>query len=75
MVKLPEEMTANPDVSAILLDARKIAEDRKNETLTSLHVLLALVQRAPKSILKLIEDAGGTKPTVVAAIERAMQTM
>lgn len=72
MVKLPEEMTANPEVSAILLDARKIAEDRNDETLTSLHVLLALVQRAPKSILKLIEDAGGSKERVIAAIERAM---
>lgn len=70
LVKLPEEMTANPELSAILLDARSLAEERNHEILNSMHVMHALIRRAPASVLSIIESAGGTKEKVLASIEQ-----
>jgi len=72
MVEPPAEMTANPEVSAILLDARAIAEQRKHEYLTPLHVLHALTQRASRQVLDLIEGAGGSREKLMAGIERSL---
>ena len=72
MVDAPAEMTANPEVSAILMDARVAAEQRKHNVLTSLHIMYALIQRASREVLKLIEDAGGSKEKVLAGIERSL---
>ena len=73
MVIVPAEMTANPEVSAILLDARAIAEQRKHEYLTPLHVLHALLQRASRPVLEMIEAAGGSKGKLLPKIERTLQ--
>jgi hypothetical protein len=68
-IDVPAEMTASPECSAILMDARTIADQRKEELLISPHVLMALVRRAPRPILELLESAGGSKEKVLAAIE------
>jgi hypothetical protein len=68
-IEVPADMTANPECAAILIDARTIAEERKEELLISPHVLLALLRRAPRQVLELIESAGGSKEKVLAAIE------
>jgi ATP-dependent Clp protease ATP-binding subunit ClpA len=73
MVKLPEEMTANPEVSAILMDARTLAEQRKHEFLAPVHVFYALIQRASRGVLDMIENAGGSKEKLVERIERTLQ--
>ena len=65
----PAMMTANPEVSAILLHARSLAEERKEERLTPIHVFHALLTRASPAVLQLIEPAGGTREKVLAAIE------
>jgi len=75
MVNVPAEMTANPEVSAILLDARTTAEQWKHEYLTPLHVLHALMQRASRPVLDLIRNAGGTPEKVLAEIERTLGDM
>jgi ATP-dependent Clp protease ATP-binding subunit ClpA len=72
MVRPPEEMTANPELSAILLDAKALAEERNHEVLNSMHVMHALIRRAPASVLEVIESAGGTKEKVLASIEQTM---
>ena len=72
MVDAPAEMTANPEVSAILMDARMIAEQRKHEYLTPLHVFHALMNRASRPVLELIQDAGGSREKVLESIERAL---
>jgi hypothetical protein len=68
-IEVPAEMTADPECAAILMDAREIAEQRKEALLISPHVLMALVRRAPRQILELIESAGGSREKVLAAIE------
>jgi len=73
MVVVPAEMTANPEVSAILMDARTTAEQRKHEYLTPLHVLHALMQRASRPVLDLIRNAGGTPEGVLAKIELTLK--
>ena len=72
LVRPPEEMTANPELSAILLDARSLAEEKNHEILNSMHVMHALIRRAPPSVLKIIELAGGTKEKVLASIEQLL---
>jgi ATP-dependent Clp protease ATP-binding subunit ClpA len=69
-VDAPAEMTANPELSAILLDARELAEKKDHDVLNSMHVMHALIRRAPDSVLKIIESAGGTKEKLLASIER-----
>lgn len=72
MVNVPAEMTANPEVSAILMDARSIAEQRKHEYLTPVHVVHALVTRASKPVLELLHHAGASRENVLAALERTL---
>ena len=72
MVVVPEEMTANPEVASILMDARMLAEERKEEYLTPLHVFYALVNRASASVLQLLEAGGGTREKVLASIESVL---
>jgi hypothetical protein len=72
LVKLPDEMTANPELSAILLDARTLAEEKNHEILNSMHVMYALLRRAPATVLRIIESAGGTKEKVLASIEQLL---
>jgi hypothetical protein len=64
------DITANPELSAILLDARGLAERKRADGLDSAHLLYALIQRAPTPVLKVIESAGGTKEKVLATIEQ-----
>ena len=72
MVQLPEEMTANPEVASILMDARMVAEERKEEHVTPLHVFHAVMKRASPRILQLIQDAGGTREKIITAIESVL---
>lgn len=72
LVKLPEEMTANPELSAIFLDARELAEQKNHEILNSMHVMHALIRRAPAGVLKIIESAGGTREKILASIEQLL---
>jgi ATP-dependent Clp protease ATP-binding subunit ClpA len=69
-VEVPAEMTANPEVSAILMDARTLAE--KEELLGSHHVLYALLRRASSRVLDLLQSAGGTKEKLFASIEQVL---
>jgi hypothetical protein len=69
-VDAPAEMTANPELSAILLDARELAETKDHDVVNSMHVMHALMQRAPASVMKIIESAGGTKERLLTSIER-----
>ena len=71
-VDVPIELTANPEVSAILMDARTTAEQRKHDILAPLHVFHALIQRASRPVLDLIEAAGGLKENLVPKIERTL---
>jgi hypothetical protein len=70
LVDAPAEMTSNPELSAILLDAKEIAEKKDHDVLNSMHVMYALIQRAPASVLKIIEAAGGSRDKVLASIEQ-----
>jgi hypothetical protein len=63
-------MKANPEVSAILLDAKEIAEKKEHEVLNALHVMNALIRRGPPSVLRMIEEAGGTREKLLESIER-----
>jgi hypothetical protein len=72
LVDAPAEMKASPELSAILLDAKEIAEKKEHEVLNSLHVMNALIRRAPASVLKVIESAGGTKEKLLESIERSL---
>jgi hypothetical protein len=69
-VEVPAQFTANPEVSAILMDARTLAE--KEELLGSHHVLYALLRRASSRVLDLLQSAGGTKEKLVASIEQVL---
>jgi Clp amino terminal domain, pathogenicity island component len=69
-VDAPAEMTANPELSAILLDARELAEKKDHDVVNSMHVMHALIRRAPASVMKIIESAGGTKERLLTSIER-----
>jgi ATP-dependent Clp protease ATP-binding subunit ClpA len=69
LVDAPAEMTSNPELSAILLDAKEIAEKKDHDVLNSMHVMYALIQRAPASVLKIIEAAGGSREKVLSSIE------
>lgn len=71
-VDAPAEMTANPELSAILLDAKELAEKKEHQVLNSLHVMHALVRRAPASVVTMIESAGGTKEKLLESIERSL---
>jgi hypothetical protein len=71
-VDVPADMTANPEVSAILLDARTTAEQRKHEILAPLHVFHALILRASRPVLTIIEAAGGSKEKLLPKIERTL---
>ena len=73
LVKLPDEMTANPELSAILLDARALAEEKNHEILNSVHVMHALMRRAPAPVMRIIELAGGTKEKVLASIVQLLK--
>jgi hypothetical protein len=70
LVDAPAEMKASPELSAILLDAKELAEKKEHEVLNSLHVMHALIRRAPTSVLKMLESAGGTKEKLLDSIER-----
>jgi ATP-dependent Clp protease ATP-binding subunit ClpA len=70
LVDAPAEMKASPELSAILLDAKELAEKKAHEILNSLHVMHALIRRAPASVLQIIESAGGTKEKLLDSIER-----
>ena len=72
-VDVPAEMTANPEVSAILLDARTTAEQRKHDILAPLHVFHALMQRASRPVLEIIEAAGGSQEKLLPKIERTLK--
>ena len=72
MPEPPADMTANPEVSAILLDAKATAEQRKHEILAPVHVLHALIQRASRPVLEIIEAAGGSKEKLLGKIERTL---
>jgi len=69
MVQLPPEMTASPEVASILMDARTLAEERKEDHVNSLHVFYAVVKRASPGVLALIQSAGGTREKIIASIE------
>jgi hypothetical protein len=69
-VDVPASMTANPEVSSILMDARTLAEQKGEEAMNSAYVLYALVQRASPRVLELIQSAGGTQEKVLAAAEQ-----
>ena len=70
LVDAPAEMKASPELSAILLDAKELAEKKEHEVLNSLHVMHALIRRAPASVLRMLESAGGTKEKLLDSIER-----
>jgi hypothetical protein len=70
LVDAPDEMKASPELSAILLDAKELAEKKEHDVLNSLHVMHALIRRAPPSVLKMLESAGGTKEKLLDSIER-----
>jgi hypothetical protein len=70
LVDAPAEMKASPELSAILLDAKELAEKKEHEVLNSLHVMHALIRRAPASVLNTLESAGGTKEKLLESIER-----
>ena len=72
LVDAPTEMTANPELAAILLDAKEFAERKGHQVLNSAHVMHALIRRAPASVVRIIESAGGTKEKVLASIEQTM---
>ena len=72
MVKVPDEMTANPEVASILMDARALAEERKQDHVSSLHVFHAVLKRASPRVLELIKAAGGTREQVLASIESVL---
>ena len=71
-VDVPAEMSANPELSAILLDAKELAEKKGHQVLNSLHVMYALIRRASKPVIDMIESAGGTKEKVLESIERSL---
>lgn len=73
LVDAPAEMKASPELSAILLDAKELAERKEHEVLNSMHVMHALIRRAPASVLQMIESAGGTKENVLTSIERLLE--
>ncbi len=75
MVKLPEEMTANPEVASILMEARIVAEERSQDHVAPLHVFYAVMKRASPRILQLIQDAGGTREKVITSIESALPSL
>ena len=68
----PADMTANPEASAILMDARTTAEQRKHEILAPVHVLYALMERASRPVLEIIEAAGGSREKLLPKIERTL---
>jgi hypothetical protein len=68
-VTVPADMTGDAETTALLMAARTEAERRKHSLLNSLHVLHALMQRASRQVIDLIEDAGGSREKVLAAIE------
>jgi hypothetical protein len=72
LVKVPEEMTASPEAASILMDARMVAEERKEEHVTPLHVFYAVMKRASPGVLNLIESAGSTREKVVSSLERVL---
>ena len=72
MIKVPDEMTANPELASILMDARTLAEERKQEYVTPLHVFQAVLKRASPRMLELISAAGGTREQVLASVESAL---
>ena len=69
-VEVPAQFTANPEVSAIMLDARTLAE--KEELLGSHHILYALLQRASSRVLDLLQAAGGTKEKLLASVQQVL---
>jgi hypothetical protein len=69
-VDVAPSITASPEVSAILMDARTLAEKKGEEAMNSAYVLYALVQRASPRVLELIQSAGGTREKVLAAVEQ-----
>lgn len=68
----PADMTGDADCTAIMLAARKEAEERKNAYLTTLHVFKALLQHAPQSVLELIQSSGGSMEKVVTETDRTL---
>jgi hypothetical protein len=71
-VDVPAEMTANPEVSSILMDARTLAEGRKDNELHDIHVLHALVQRASPQVLNRINADEVTREKILKSIENAL---
>jgi hypothetical protein len=71
----PAEMTADADCTAILMAARREAEDRKNPYYTTLHMFHALMKQPPQSVRDLIRDAGGDPVKVLAETERIIAGM
>ena len=65
----PAEMTADEECRAILMAARKEAEQRKNPFYTTVHMFYALMRQPPQSVLDLIRVAGGDPPKIIAETE------
>jgi ATP-dependent Clp protease ATP-binding subunit ClpA len=71
-VDVPAEMTANPELSSILMDARTLVEERGDEGLNTVYVLHALVRHASPTVMNLIGSAGITREKLLESIERAL---
>ena len=54
------------------VDARTTADQRKHDLLAPLHVFHALIQRASRPVLEIIEAAGGSKERLLPKIERTL---
>lgn len=68
------EMTAGPDATSVLLEARAEAERRKHEHVTTLHVFHGLLQKVPAAVGLVIEPAGGSVERLRAEFERMLST-
>ena len=71
----PVEMTANSECTAILMAARKEAEDRKHAYLTTVHMFYALMKQPPQSVVDLIRSSEGDVEKVLPATEKILAGM
>lgn len=71
----PANMTADEECRAILMSARREAEQRKNRYYTTVHMLYALMRQPPQSVLDFIREAGGDADRVLAETETIFKGM
>lgn len=71
----PADMSADEECTAILMAARREAEQRKHGHFTTVHMFYALMRQPPQSVVDLIGLAGGDPAKVIAETERILAGM